>query len=197
MLTSCKALHMRLVKIVGLLCLSSVTLIACAGSPAHRHGPTTTAAKPATASTQTPRSTNTTTPSTTTTTTTLVIPTTTTVVPSVATQPVPEGSVQIDNAQPQTFSLNNGCNDVSFGIDNESNTPVDSATVMFTMNTYSADGSYNGPGPTQGPYGVTVYVFPYSQKQVSVQVCPNVGMALGSGQYLQVTGVSGTYTWAA
>ena len=116
---------------------------------------------------------------------------------STTTRPIPEGSVRFVNVQAQTFGFNSLCNDVSFGIDNESNTTVDSATVMFTLNRYSVEGSYLGPGPTQGPYGMTVYLLPYTQRQVSVQVCPPVSMLLGQGEYFQVTGVSGTYTWGS
>lgn len=193
-LTSCKALAVRLGNLVGLLCLSSVTLISCGGAPVHSHGLTIPTTKPASStSAQPPSLTSTTVPVMTTTTTTPVVTTTTT---PVVTQPVPEGSVSFDNVQAQTFSLNDGCNDVSFGIDNESNTTVASASVMFTMTKYSGDGSYAGPGPTQGPYGATVYVLPYTQRQLSVQVCPPVSLLLGDGEYFQVTGVNGTYSWA-
>lgn len=123
-------------------------------------------------------------------------PTTPVTTPVVTTKPAPAGYVRFVNAQAQTFSLSNGCNYVSFVIDNESNTNVAYASVTFTMDKYSSGGSWAGGGPTEGPYGVSTDVFPYSQHQYSVEVCPSVGLLLLQGEYFQISGVSGTYTWA-
>jgi len=195
----------RMVKLVGLLCLSSVVLVSCAGTPAAHHDLAVPTARPApSTSSQPPGPTGTAVPSTTTTTTTPVVPTTTTpVVPttttpvvSTATQPIPEGSVSFNNVQAQTFAYFDGCKDVTFEIENGSNTAVDSVSVTFTLNEYGADGSYLAPGPTTGPLEVTAYAPPFSQQQSSVQVCPGESTLLPSEDYFQVTGVSGSYSWA-
>jgi hypothetical protein len=113
------------------------------------------------------------------------------------TQPIPEGPVRFEDAQAQTFGYDDGCNDVSFEVNNESNTSVDAVSVTFTLNEYGATGSYLDPGPTQGPYGLTVSVLPGTQQQLDVQVCPPVSMLLPApGDYFQVSGVNGSYTWA-
>jgi hypothetical protein len=122
--------------------------------------------------------------------------TTTSTAATTTTQPAPEGTVQFGDVQAQTFGYYDTCKDVSFEANNASNTTVIAVSVMFTMTEYSADGSFLDPGPTQGPSAMTVYLLPGAQQQLDVQVCPHsYDLLPAPGDYMEVTGVSGTFTW--